>query len=168
MILIEAPIQQLYNATDRAFGDDRATNAPKIRISSYEYIPVRSESTLRVRFGFSSPSKSVYTAIIVFEDVEFLDASTNTSIELKAVDGTVFNIEPLQYAQMNAKVRCGCLDFYYRFASWNARDNSLFGDSPPPYIPKTDRPPVNPQKVAGLCKHLMQGVDFLRKQQILK
>lgn len=167
-VLLEAPLQQLYNSTQREFGTKRSENAPKIRIKSYEYIPSVNDSILQVRFGFSSPSNSVYTSIIVFENVQFLDEPTPTSKVIETVDGTEYNIEPLNYNQLNAKVRCGCLDFYYRFATWNARDNSLYGDAPPPYVPKTDRQPVNPNKVAGLCKHLMQGVDFLRKQQILK
>jgi hypothetical protein len=54
------------------------------------------------------------------------------------------------------RVRCSCSDFKHRFA-WEDRDvNALFGAPPAKYtpVPGSNRPPVNPEHIPGMCKHI--------------
>jgi hypothetical protein len=44
----------------------------------------------------------------------------------------------------------------------------LEGNPPPPYIKKTNRPPVNPKKSLGGCKHLIALADKLTQLRILR
>jgi hypothetical protein len=59
------------------------------------------------------------------------------------------------------------MDFYWRFATWNNRDDALIGNPPPRYRKKTDRPPVNPQKVSGACKHIMKLIVILKNDGVI-
>jgi hypothetical protein len=80
-----------------------------------------------------------------------------------ASDGQDYHVQPLQLAGHNVKVRCNCMDFYFRFANYNAQDKSLVGKPPPLYRRKTTtRPPVNPGQVPGMCKHLLKLVQTLQ------
>lgn len=166
-ILIEEPLSVLYTKTTDNFDTERDTNSTKVRINSYEAIPAVSNNELQFNFETVSTGKS-YKTTIVFENVDFKPEETNTSVTVKGVDGSDYFFEPLSYSQMDVKVRCGCLDFYYRFATWNNKKNSLFGDVPEPYVKKTNRPPVNPKQESGMCKHLMKAVDYLGTSRYLR
>ncbi len=77
-------------------------------------------------------------------------------------------IDPIDLHQTNVKVKCNCLDFFYRFATWNGARNSLIGPVPPPYFKTTNRPPVNPHQVPGVCKHIIKTVETLRQAGVVK
>jgi hypothetical protein len=62
------------------------------------------------------------------------------------------------------KVSCTCQDFYWRFAPWNDENGCLHGAPPEPYEKKTDRKPVNPDHIPGLCKHLLNAVAVLQER----
>lgn len=166
-ILIEEPLSNLYTKTTNNFDTPRDTDSVKVRVKSYEAIPAVGDKQLQFNFDTSSTGKT-YKTTIVFEGVEFRSEETSTTVTVKGADGSDYFIEPLSYSQMDVKVRCECLDFYYRFAAWNQQKNSLFGDAPQPYVKKTNRPPVNPKKESGLCKHLMKAVDHLGTLRILR
>lgn len=105
-----------------------------------------------------------YDTKVLFLDVTYEDEDTNNNITFVATDGDNYHIVPISLSTCNVKVRCNCLDFYYRFANWNGRDEALYGNPPPPYRRKTqNRPPVNPDQVPGLCKHVIKTVQSLRE-----
>ena len=99
---------------------------------------------------------------IIFEPE---DAASNTTF--RGADNNEYHIQPIPLNGSNVRVRCNCLDFYYRFAAWNAGDNSLQGRPAPPYNPKGERPPVNPTRVPGVCKHVIKVVDRLKQGRIV-
>lgn len=166
-ILIEEPLSALYTKTTDNFDTPRDTNSTKVRVNSHEAIPAVSNNQLQFNFDTSSTGKS-YKTTILFDDVDFKPEETATTVTVKGADGSDYFIEPLSYSQMDVKVRCSCLDFYYRFAVWNQKKNSLYGDAPQPYVKKTNRPPVNPKQESGMCKHLMKAVDYLGTLSILR
>ena len=59
------------------------------------------------------------------------------------------------------KVRCSCPDFTWRFGPYNYEHRALLGKKYPLYTKKTNRPPVNPDHIPGLCKHLMSVVQSI-------
>lgn len=59
------------------------------------------------------------------------------------------------------KVRCDCHDFRWRFAYYNRQHDALYGATPPPYTPVSNRGPVNPRHLPGCCKHIMASLYYL-------
>lgn len=109
-----------------------------------------------------------YNPEIYFEGVQFENEDTEHNVTFTATDGNRYHIQPLQFAKDNARVRCTCLDFFYRFAHTNASGDSLYGNPPPHYQRKTtNRPSVNPMKVKGMCKHLIKLTHELEEDSLL-
>lgn len=105
---------------------------------------------------------NTYDPKILFLRVEYEDEDNNENVTFTASDGDSYNMRPISLKKSNVKVSCTCMDFYWRFAVHNNNADSLYGDVPPPYQKKTDRPPVNPKKVPGICKHLIKTIKSLR------
>lgn len=103
-----------------------------------------------------------YAPKIIFNNVEFDDEETEDNITVPAEAGPI-NFKQINLSENNMRVRCDCLDFYYRFATWNAKDKSLDGRAPKPYQAKTNRGPVNPKQVPGMCKHLLRIIEVLKE-----
>lgn len=104
------------------------------------------------------------TQIFVGGGAQFETGETDETVKFTASNGNEYNMHPVTLTDQYARVRCNCPDFYYRFAHYDHNDQSLWGPAPPPYQRKTDnRPPVNPDQVPGMCKHLIKTVDALRQ-----
>lgn len=78
-------------------------------------------------------------------------------------------VEPVPLTKDNARVSCDCMDFRFRFADNNDRDDSLAGEAPPAYqrVPGSNRPPANASGLPGMCKHLMKVVQTLKQHRIV-
>lgn len=159
-MIVEEPLSSLLSKTSDNFGNDRAFNGGKVRVNSFEVIPAVGNNQVQFNFKTASTGET-YDTTLVFDGVTFVNEPSQTSVQVKGVDGTEYNLEPLSHGQTEVRVRCTCLDFYYRFASFNKASNSLYGDAPKPYIKKTNRAPVNPNKVSGNCKHIMGAIDYI-------
>lgn len=139
-----------------------------ISMTGLEITPYVNTGQLRCTAQMHSAGNT-YETIIQFEDVTFEDEDRPTNTTFTATDGEEYNIIPVNARDNDVKCRCNCLDFYYRFSVYNQGDGSLYGNPPPPYQRKTDnRPPVNPTKTPGLCKHLMKLADFLHQTKIVR
>lgn len=166
-VLLELSLSNLKNNVRRDFGPERESRSNKVNVVNYDIIPSVGERTLLVKSRIRGETAN-YQPQIRFTNVAFSSDQKPGFTQIKAVDGTDLFVRQFTAAQTQAKVKCNCLDFYYRFAVWNHSKKSLEGDPPPPYVKKTDRPPVNPNKVPGSCKHIMKLVTFLRNEQILR
>jgi hypothetical protein len=127
----------------------------EVQLSNVEYIPYIGTKMLHVRCNATSNGHQ-YKQALQFMKVDFDNAETDENVAIQANDGTTAYAKPVALTNHNVKARCSCLDFYYRFANYNAQDKSLVGKPPLPYIKKTDRPPNNILAVPGLCKHLLK------------
>ncbi len=107
---------------------------------------------------------------IFFRGIVFEPEETQTNVTFTGSDNQEYNIvQAVPINIENVQVRCTCLDFHYRFAQQNARDGSLYGPAPPKYKRKTEtRPPANPMKVPGMCKHLLKLEEELQKTGIVE
>lgn len=173
-------IQQLdEDSTAAQLRQNIVTNFPKtkkrqhaineVTIQRIEYIPYFGTQMLHIKATTSS-NGNPHNQAIQFLRVTFdQNQTTQTSRPFTATDGREYGIQPILLADHNAKVRCNCLDFYHRFATWNFNDNSIVGRAPIPYQRKTtDRPEVNPNHVPGLCKHLLKVINHMRSQGIIQ
>lgn len=134
-----------------------------VTIQTVEFIPYIGTKMLHVKSTCSSTSGNRYNQVIQFTRVNFEPDDTDTNATFKATNGQDYHVQPINLADHNVKVRCNCMDFYWRFASYDAADRSLVGKGPAPYVRKTDnRPPANPMHVPGFCKHLIKLTQHLQ------
>ena len=173
-ILLELSLSNLRNNVERDGvltpdkSNTRTHRASKIQIVNYEFIPSVPDRTLLLKARVSSPSGGKYQSSIRFVNVQFANEEQPGYVEVDAIDGRTYYIKQLTHTQTTVRVRCTCLDFYWRMATWDHARKSLEGDPPPPYVKKTDRPPVNPNHVPGICKHLNKLGQFLRAERIIR
>lgn len=170
-VLLELTYNQLLAQTKRGEtikDSPRAQNASKVQVQEVTLIPSLQDKTLTAKSRTRSKDK-FYETIIVFSGVKFFTEGGNGRQEIQVTDGSTYYIDPIRPYKSNVKVRCTCLDFYFRFSVWDQRDDALTGEAPEPYRRKTQSyPPVNPQKVSGLCKHIIKITDYLRQQRIIR
>lgn len=165
--LLELSLSNLKNNVARNFGKSRETKSNRIQVSNYQVIPSVSDRTVLFKARIVG-EESNYQVQIRFINSTFADGEQPGFTSVKAMDGRDYFIKQYTAAQAQAKVKCTCLDFYYRFSIWNHGNKSLEGDPPPPYVKRTDRAPVNPNKVPGACKHIIKFMTFLKGEQIVR
>lgn len=166
-LLKESSYQNLYANTTRAFGTDRKFNSVRAQVENINFIPTQDSLIVKAVTRTEQGLNYKYVTQIEFEDVSFLNEDDENAVELTSAGGNKIYIKQLDALNTNVKVSCGCLDFYYRFAVWNQKDNSLLGNPPKPYTKKTEKQPVNPSRSPGVCKHIMAVADQLRSENIL-
>lgn len=109
-------------------------------------------------------SSGHYRVFVYFTDVKTSSSkSDKTPVE---VDDGIFSAK-MSMGSDPVKVRCDCHDFRWRFAYYNKKNDSLYGAEPPPYKRVTNRPPVNPKKLPGMCKHLLNVVKHMKQNGVL-
>lgn len=165
----QSSFDNLYTDIERGFPETTARQhaTQTIAVGNIQYVPVT--RGLNVKATVRSNQRE-YAPQIQFLGVNFLPAPTTTSITFMGSDGQERNMEPVDLTQSNVKVRCNCLDFYFRFSTWNYNDSSLLGRRPPLYrrVPGSNRPPVNPQRVPGVCKHIIRVVEHLQQAGMVR
>lgn len=144
-------------------------------------VPYQQSGQLLVKAVMNSDGKA-YDTYILFTQAEFPQQNDEEEgeeeeeqqqqqgnpVDFRGADNNDYQVYPISLSQVNVKVRCNCLDFYYRFSTWNYNDGSLFGDKPPSYTRKTNtHPPVNPMHVPGVCKHVLKMVEEISNTGII-
>lgn len=166
----KSSIVNLRNNIIRAFPKTtkRQHATQSVQITELKYTPYIGTKSILIRALATNFGKE-YNEYIMFTPISFEDEGTNNNITFIATNKKEYYIQPIRLSKINANVRCTCLDFRFRFALWNADDKSLFGSQPGPYKRKTkNRPPVNPKRVPGLCKHLLKTIETLRQANLVK
>lgn len=143
-----------------------ATN--EVNVANVQYIPYVGTKMLHVKSSTRSNGHE-YKQAVQFMRVVFAGADGPDNVTFTASDNQEYHVQPIALMNHNVKVRCNCLDFYYRFATWNYNDNSIVGRAPIPYQRKTqNHPEVNPDHVPGMCKHLLKLMDRLRSERLIQ
>ena len=138
-----------------------------VQVQELKLVPYTQTNDLLVNVRVQSDGHR-YDPRILILDVAYEDEDTPTNVTFTGSDGETYNVAPISMKQHDVKVSCTCLDFYYRFAVWNNNANSLYGNPPPLYRRKTEtRPPVNPRRVPGICKHIIKSVQALRDARLV-
>ena len=138
-----------------------------IQIKQLELVPAVPSNVLSAN-GLAQSADKQHSPVAVFSEVIFENDDSPTNVSFTGADGEEYNIQPISLSKNNVKVNCSCLDFRWRFAAYNHKDGSLFGNPPAPYQKKTDRPPANQQQKPGVCKHLMKLMVALKDAGVLK
>lgn len=161
---------QLTQNIQQAFPNTRKRQhaTGEVSIQNVQYIPYIGTKLLHVK-STSLSNGNGYNQALQFVRVAFEPEDTANNATFKASDGTDYHVQPIDLNDHNCKVRCSCLDFRFRFADYNSQDKSLVGRAPPMYQRKTTtRPPVNPDHVPGMCKHLLKLVQVLRGYGLIR
>jgi hypothetical protein len=166
LILETSTAGQLTSNTNVFFGNDRKQKAAQVQLSAVQYIPAVGDGVLTVKATTRSSDKE-YMTTLQFSKVRFVSPETQFSVPLE-VPGQAISIMPLKNMGNSVEVKCTCMDFYWRFAMYNASNGSLVGEPPSPYVKKTDRAPHNPREVPGACKHITKLVSHLNSARLLK
>lgn len=163
--------KQLYDSTIKYFGLNRTMKDVDAKL--VDIIPNVSAGIITFRFRVKSQMKrnEGYNTWLQFYNIQFSDhPMSSTSVKILEKDtGKPLYFERISLTEKAKKnyvrVRCSCKDFRFRFA-WEDRDNQcLFGGPPAKYTPKpgSNRPPVNPNHVPGICKHLYQCAHGMQR-----
>jgi hypothetical protein len=166
MLLETSTVGQLTSNTGVFFDKGRETRAKQVQLSNVQYIPAVADGILTVK-AKSRGKDTTYDTSIQFEKVRYVKPETAYAVPIPFGEEQLY-VMPLQNMGNLVKVHCTCMDFYWRFAMYNNRDNSLDGKPPAPYVKKTDRAPQNPDQVPGNCKHLQKLADQLRAEKLFK
>lgn len=159
-ILLELTYNTLVRYTKQAFDDGREKRSSEVKVSNTIFVPMIDNNSLEIS-SETRTNDGTYKSKVIFNGVFYRDEESPTTATVMGVDGEEYIFERINKNRTKVKVMCNCLDFYYRFAVFNKTKDALAGDPPPAYVKKTDRPPVNPAKSAGLCKHIIRLVDEL-------
>lgn len=168
-LIEESTIADLQNNIERGFPETKARQhaTNPVQVTSLKFVAYPHNEELKVQARVTSNGHR-YQPIIMFQNVIFTDSLDTNATTFKTVDVTE-HIVPIELDRSNVKVRCTCLDFYHRFSKQNRTDGSFHGRPMPPYHSKgSGRPPVNPQNVPGVCKHLLKLVQRLEQLNIIK
>lgn len=156
-ILLEVTLYQLNRSTQNGFDDQRKQKSPRMQLTDIQYTPTneKGKQGLIVKSHcISGDSGNHYDQVIQFNKVVYEDEDTPQNTTVPTAGGQTAHINTESLANSDVKVRCTCLDFYWRFANFDFKQKALMGDPNPPYVRKTNRPPVNPLQKAGICKHI--------------
>jgi len=167
----EASVRDLETNIQRGFPNTtkRQYAVGPVQIPIVKLTPYVPSKSLFIEAQANSNGRR-YSPEILFDSVDYEQEETQTNVTFTGSDNNEYNMtQAVPLTGNQVKVRCNCLDFHYRFALQNARDGSLYGPPPPNYQRKTEtRPPVNPMKVPGMCKHLLKLVDELQKSKMVQ
>ncbi len=159
----------LYREIQRGFPTtkrrEHATH--EVAVSKMQYVPVA--RGLQVNAQARSNTHD-YAPSILFLDVAYDPDETAGGTSFTGSDGKVRHMQPIDLTMSTCKVKCNCLDFFYRFAQTNYDDDALLGKKPPLYkrVPGSTRDSANPQHVPGVCRHLIKVVELLRRYGMVK
>lgn len=139
-----------------------------IVITDLKITPAVSSNKLTV-MGVAKSNNKEYQPTILFNNVVYEDQDQADNITFKASDGRILHILPIDLRKSHVKVKCDCLDFYWRFATWNFAQHALINKPPKLYQRKTTtRPPANIKKTPGICKHIIKLSVALQQSGLLK
>ena len=168
-LIVELTLPQLHQSTLAAFPNTtkRQHATDELNVAGIKLIPHENALMVKAVVKNNNGGKSYDTTILI-ENVQYVDEDGPNVITFTGSDGNDHHVQPIQAASSKAKVRCNCLDLYWRFANWNFSHGSLLGTKPKHYQNKTDKQPANPTQKPGICKHLMKTIETLEHSNLLR
>lgn len=165
----DATYSQLRQNIDTAFPETnkRQHATAEVNVSNIQYVPF-TNGALQVD-AISRSNGHDYKQTLIFSGVNYHPTEETGTATFTGTDGEQHDIEPISLQDKRVKVGCTCLDFHYRFATWNHAADALSTKRPPMYQRKTNnRPPVNPTHAPGVCKHIIRVIDTMRKYKLIR
>lgn len=124
-----------------------------------------------------------YEVKLLFKNVNVEDTEVKTNSDEKNKGETDNNLENenkgsvsqsksviIDINKIPCKVRCSCQHYRFYYSEANNKNNFMTGDSFPVYTPSANaqhRPPKNPEKHSGMCKHLIFFITQVLNHEII-
>jgi hypothetical protein len=156
-LFLESSVQHLYDSAVLAFPFTQARQhlIHTIACNEIRLTPFLGMNTLLVRgSALNEDNDHHYNPIILFKRVNF-HPEHNIVPFIASDNGQEYQMGRLSLEGNHALVKCGCLDFDFRFRYYNHLDHSLWNKNRKPYIGQ-GLWEANPLHLPGLCKHLMK------------
>ena len=136
-------------------------------------VPIPMANSLAVRFTFNAltdPDADTYTTLMIFHGLKMSttkDSEHPLGFEVRGRD--IYTSRP-SFQATQTGVACECLDYYFTWGWYNAKNTgNNAGNDPEPY-PNYDSnysPHRNRLAIPGLCKHLCVAAVYLSEQGFL-
>lgn len=163
--LLETTLPSLVAQTNLTFPTTtKRLNAPTdAKLSNVRFIPAGTKLVVKAAAAGISGH---YDTVIQLNDVDFSDEGDVNFVS----GGKTYTMSSIDPDGVDVQVGCSCLDFRFRFAYYNHQDGSLFGVPPQPYtpVPGSTKPPANPRKTPGVCKHVLALFQHLQHMRVVK
>jgi hypothetical protein len=173
IFLIERTLNSLVSVTSANFGGSRQKEANQVQVRNIQYTPSIPQGVLYIKCEtFSGRDSGPYNTVLELTNINFVDREEGeadpNSFSFTATDGNLYYMKSSAGVTIDVRVGCSCEDFRWRFAVHNHRDGSLAGEPPPAYARRTNRPPVNPSRTPGVCKHLIKLKNELERENFFR
>ena len=132
-------------------------------------VPFSGTKTLLLQLKcFGETEDSEHIVNMQFEGLKYVDeVPKNAEYKTFEYKGEQYHFEH-PTIDTEVKVRCSCSDYTYRFSYANWKAKCQFGSKPKAYKKKTNRKPLNPDLIPGMCKHISQAQSYLKVEDIMK
>lgn len=166
--ITEATIPELRRNLETGFPNTkkRQHSVNEVQVLAINYIPNPTQKTLYIASTTTASAANQYHQNISLSNIMFDLVDSDINIRLER-NNKPFYVRPVNEENTDIMVSCNCQDYLMRFANINAENNCHIGELPPPYTKTTNRPPVNPSRVPGMCKHIIKVVDYLNATGLL-
>ena len=162
--------------------DKLAKNAyslnPRSRGRNYPYTPkferililpfVGTKSCLVKLQAWGVTVNGFHNVTLLFNNCEILQGEQDVSLwQYFKVEyqGQVYYVKKFDKLRNPLTHRCTCKDYIHTWAWYNYyNSHCLYGPAPKPYRKKTNRPPRNPKGMPGICKHIYNAWDYLKRE----
>lgn len=153
----ESSLDDLFVSSIRAFPNTtkRQHVVQPIIVEELRWTPFVGMKTLFIK-GHTRNETRHYDTIILFKNVDY----NGKEVKITASDGEIYKFNKLSLENTDALVRCTCPDFKWRFNYYDHVDKSLYGSKRKKYE-STGKIAANPQRLPGMCKHLMATTKVL-------
>lgn len=165
--LPQRKLSELISSTKKARDKQYPNNA--IRAIDFKYSSQNKQLYIKAQATpwSNKNRRSPYSVSMVIDKVlEMPDTSKPSDIFVYYSNGVKIFLKRPTFNN-TCRVRCQCEDFRYMWSYYDKTNKALIGTFIP-YIRKTDNYPVkNPDKLPGLCKHLLALTDKLVSGKII-
>lgn len=154
-------VAQLYKSAKNSGLSKLPYDLKKVHLFDVEIF----EDSILFKFPVKSFTyeNTVYQTNVLFKDVKFTDEEhykRDRNVARTKLDGVwYYFVKPTVNSYV--QVSCTCLNYCYTWAFPNARYGNHYGPLPVLPKPKGVRPPRNPKKLPGMCKHCKQVFNGL-------
>ncbi len=142
-----------------------------VRINNMAYYPLTANKMIRITADTTtSDTGGRHKQFLDLRNIVYDYADTDDNVVIADTTGKEYFVQPIALNVTNVGVFCDCPDYQLRFANFNIQNNAHVGPRPKPYtkVPGSNRGPVNPMKVPGMCKHILKVVENLKQDGVVE
>lgn len=152
------------------------------RTSSLRFQQYKTGRILRFKLKYDKPTNLLYAMAEILALDGINTYKTTLVFKTVASQSNKTKVFPLQFFTKEGKpiyvekpsyehhivTRCQCLDFRHMWMWYDRPYKALLGKAIPyRRVPGSNRPPKNPDKVPGLCKHIFQILRYMYRRNLL-